>query len=411
MCRKIQSGLVGSLLMHMMILCTITMTLCVVEGNASSLVKNSLETIPTFSNFKTLTFSGFGSGASMAVQMQFAHSKKVAGVASFSGLPYYCIKNNLTRLETCFKHTEQVTVDEIVDILQKLTYYNLIDDYSESISSHRVYLQSGSQDKSLTQAAAIKSRELFEFLNVPKENIKTVLDIPSGHAMVSVDYSDSEKNKCGSEVQKPYIQNCGFDLVADALKFLLFQNDDQKFVNNKIAKKNEDLLNNLFKIDQTPFASQRHLMGDYGYLYIPSACQKDETKCTHIHVAFHGCDQLEEEFALYSGYNRVAEQNNIVVMYPRSSIQDRYNPHGCWDFFGTENGDDYRSELYLARLGPQMQTVARMIEQAGHNMDMKKLLERSAAEVLLMLGAVVLIFVYQMYKLVISPSQRKKKSD
>lgn len=221
-------------------------TLCVVvQGqDTSTLVKNSLDMIPTFSNIKTLTFSGFGSGASMAVQMQIAHSKKVAGVAAFSGLPYYCIKNNLTRLETCFKHTEQVTVNEIVDILQKLTYYNLIDDYAESIPSHRVYLQSGKQDKSLTQAAAVKSRELYEFLKVPKENIKTVLDIPSGHAMVSIDYIDAEKNKCGAEVQKPYIQNCGFDLVADALKFLLFQNDDQKFVNNKSANKNEDLLNN-----------------------------------------------------------------------------------------------------------------------------------------------------------------------
>jgi hypothetical protein len=80
-----------------------------------------------------------------------------------------------------------------------------------------------------------------------------------------------------------------------------------------------------------------------------------------------------------------------------------------WDFFGTENGDDYRAELYLARIGPQMQTVSRMIEQAGHYMEMKKLLERSAAEVLLLLGALVAIFVYQMYKLTMAPSTPSTK--
>ena len=56
-----------------------------------------------------------------------------------------------------------------------------------------------------------------------------------------------------------------------------------------------------------------------------------------------------------------------------------------------------------------MQTVARMIEQVGHDMDMKRLIERSAKEALLLLGALVVIVVYQMYKLTIG--SKKEKSD
>jgi hypothetical protein len=77
----------------------------------------------------------------------------------------------------------------------------------------------------LTVQAALKSKELYEFLGVSKSNIKTVLDIPSGHAMVSNDFqSTDEKNKCGAKSERPYIQNCGFDLVGDALKFIIDEN-------------------------------------------------------------------------------------------------------------------------------------------------------------------------------------------
>ncbi|EFC39448.1 predicted protein [Naegleria gruberi] len=280
----------------------------------------TLDNLPSFSKLKNLTVSGFGAGASMAIMMQVAHSQKVGGVASFSGLPYYCVKNNMSRLETCFKHTEKIPMSEFMEMFDKFIYFNLIDNL-DHLPSHKIYLQSGSKDKSLTQQAALKSKEMYETLGVPKGNIKTVLDIPSGHSMVSVDYANAEKNQCGEKIKEPYIQNCGFDLVGDALKFVI---GEDNFVNeaNFVAS-----AENLFKIDQRPFDSERHLMGDFGYIYIPSACQKDETKCKHIHVAFHGCDQTGDEFPLYSGYNRIAEQNNIVVLYPRTAVQDRFNPH------------------------------------------------------------------------------------
>ncbi|KAL9650345.1 hypothetical protein ABK040_014998 [Willaertia magna] len=357
-----------------------------------------------FSNLKTLTISGFDSGATMATQLQFAHSSKVQGIAIFSGLPYYCIKNNLTRSEKCFKQANTIPVEELLDTIQRLFDYYLIDN-PNFISLHKIYLQHGSKDRTITREALEKSKELYEALGVKSEYLKTNFDIPSGHALPSIDYTDKDtdkenkednkNNNCGEPLRKPYIQNCGVDVVGEALKFLI-TSLNIKFINETIKDLSADKLKkNLVKIDQRKFKSEYHLMNDFGYLYIPTECQKDETKCNHLHVAFHGCDQLGEEFMVYSGYNRIAELNNIVVFYPMSKPQDIYNPYGCWDFFGTENGDDFRSELYATRIGPQMTTVTLMIEDIGYFMDMKSITERHATEVLIGLALLIIGLIYK----------------
>jgi poly(3-hydroxybutyrate) depolymerase len=83
-------------------------------------------------------------------------------------------------------------------------------------------------------------------------------------------------------------------------------------------------------------------------------------------VAFHGCrqsrDAIGDAFYTGSGYNDVAETNNIVVLYPQtvewsdstfSSYQQ--NPRGCWDWWG------YSGEDFSRRSGKQVRAVAGMI--------------------------------------------------
>ena len=44
---------------------------------------------------------------------------------------------------------------------------------------------------------------------------------------------------------------------------------------------------------------------------------------------------LDDEYAKMTGYNEVAELNNIIVIYPQatSNFLDS-NPNGCWDWWG-----------------------------------------------------------------------------
>jgi len=42
---------------------------------------------------------------------------------------------------------------------------------------------------------------------------------------------------------------------------------------------------------------------------------------------------LKDKFARYTGYNEVAELNNIIIIYPQViALID--NPMGCWDWWG-----------------------------------------------------------------------------
>lgn len=64
-------------------------------------------------------------------------------------------------------------------------------------------------------------------------------------------------------------------------------------------------------------------------------------KCK-VHMVFHGCLQgneiIGEEFVENSGYNEVADVNNIVVLYPEivSNVM-LGNMNGCYDWWGYED--------------------------------------------------------------------------
>ena len=77
-----------------------------------------------------------------------------------------------------------------------------------------------------------------------------------------------------------------------------------------------------------------------------------------MHVAFHGCRQSVERFARDAGYNRWAESNRLIVLYPRvEATWTPFNPRGCWDWWG------YSGANYATREGTQIRAVMKMIER------------------------------------------------
>lgn len=74
-------------------------------------------------------------------------------------------------------------------------------------------------------------------------------------------------------------------------------------------------------------------MDTQGYIYVPTSCLQN--KCL-LHVAFHGCAQgkykVGDVYARNSGYNQVADLNNIIILYPQAKQILTTNPNGCWDW-------------------------------------------------------------------------------
>ena len=72
-----------------------------------------------------------------------------------------------------------------------------------------------------------------------------------------------------------------------------------------------------------------------GRVYVPASCAEGAT--CRVHVAFHGCQQSEalvgDAFTVGTGFNRWAETNGIVVLYPQAQ-DGPGNPNGCWDWWG-----------------------------------------------------------------------------
>jgi poly(hydroxyalkanoate) depolymerase family esterase len=63
-------------------------------------------------------------------------------------------------------------------------------------------------------------------------------------------------------------------------------------------------------------------------LYVPSTYTGQPSP---LLVMLHGCTQNPDDFALGTGMNALAEENNCLVVYPAQSQQA--NAHRCWNWF------------------------------------------------------------------------------
>ena len=117
------------------------------------------------------------------------------------------------------------------------------------------------------------------------------------------------------------------------------------------------------RVDIGQFGDARALsMADDGYAYVPADCAAQPCR---VHVAFHGCRQgaetIGERFVREAGYNRWADTNRLIVLYPQAIARTwwPYNPRGCWDWWG------YTGSGYATREGAQIKAVLAMVDRLG----------------------------------------------
>jgi len=284
----------------------------------------------------------------MAIQVQVAHSSRVKGVAALAAGPYYCAQGSLWaayhNCTTPGAWSPLPAGDTLKAQAERYASEGRID-ATANLGAARVWLFSGSRDRTVERPvveAAAQFYALFDAKNIP------IHSRPAGHAMVT----ESAGTACGT-TEPPFINDCDYDAAGALLAHLLGP------LKQAAARPG----GRLAEFDQKPFANgNAHAvsMADAGYAYIPEQCASERCR---VHIAFHGCRQnaeaVGERFVREAGYNRWADTNRLIVLYPQTIARYFYiyNPRGCWDWWG------YTGAQYATKAAPQIRAVIAMVDR------------------------------------------------
>ena len=321
------------------------------------------------------TASGLSSGAFMAVQFHVAFSATVQGAGVVAGGPYYCAEGQLqtNALNRCMQTTlGPPDPARLLALAHGLARAGSIDPL-ENLADDRAYLFAGTRDRTVVAAVTDAARRFYLLAGLPAANLVYRADLPAGHGMVTEDAGGA----C-ARTAAPYINDCDFDLAGAMLAHLypgltpppppatappsggtLLAFDQTEFFPSGAAAGSGWAWSWSWFWPWRPPAPALGL-NDTGFVYIPAACAARTETC-RVHIAFHGCrqtvDDVREQFVRNAGYNRWADVNAIVVLYPQARSESGVNPNGCWDWWGYSGPD------YATQAGPQMAALRAMLDR------------------------------------------------
>jgi poly(3-hydroxybutyrate) depolymerase len=314
---------------------------------ASALAALAAQPLPSLKIDKSqTTVSGLSSGGFMAVQLHVAYSadfKKGAGV--IAGGPFYCAQGSVVNATgRCMASPSGIPVSTLVNITNDWAGQGLIDPLA-NLQNSRVYLFSGTLDSAVKTGVMDKLQSYYSSV-APTAQVVYKKDLAAEHAMVTDDYG----NACSVKAA-PYINNCNFDLAGAVLQHLY----------GSLNARNPAALpeGNFVEFNQAAFITG-HGMASTGWAYVPQACQAGGSTTCRLHVVLHGCKQnvndVQQQYVRNTGYNRWADSNNIVMLYPQTSLAAT---NSCWDWWG------YDSANYVKKSGPQMAAIKAMVDQVS----------------------------------------------
>ncbi len=309
------------------------------------------EPLPRLNFFPgNVTVSGVSSGGYMATQYQVAYSKDVIGAGIIGAGPWLCAQGVITRaLQDCLEGSAGGPNERaLVAALRASAAAGAVDDPSW-LAPDRIWIFHGAKDMRIGDAVADLLLRFYKAF-VPLERIRFETQLPAAHGFPTV----AEGGDCAVDAP-PWILACNYDAAGEMLKFLY----------GDLVEPAGEPSGELREFEQSRYVDRGTLasMADTGFIFVPKDCAAG-ARC-RVHVAFHGCRQGVGEigrlFARRAGYNRWADANRIVVLYPQAkkSLFWPVNPRGCWDWWGYSGAD------YAARSGAQLSAVHRMLHAMG----------------------------------------------
>jgi poly(3-hydroxybutyrate) depolymerase len=307
------------------------------------------EPLPALGAEQTVTVSGLSSGGYMAVQLHVAHSSIVKGAAVIAAGPYYCAQGSVfSAYYNCMQPGLFAPLPRTTTLRAEAEARARSGDIdpTSNLAASRAWLFIGAKDPEVDREVVDALAAFYEGYKVATLVIKNQ---PAGHAMATVSAGNAD---CAA-TKSPFINACKYDAAGELLRYLYGK------LEGPAAKPS----GRLARFDQSAFGGADISMADEGYVFIPSVC---ESASCRIHVALHGCRQgaedVGENFVRDAGYNRWAETNRLIVLYPqaiRRSGWSLFNPRGCWDWWG------YTGRHYHTKHGPQIRALKAMLERLG----------------------------------------------
>jgi poly(3-hydroxybutyrate) depolymerase len=297
--------------------------------------------------------SGLSSGGYMATQMQLAHSELIVGAGIVGAGPYYCALGDISiALGQCVdKASQSITNAPFIAKYQEYLQSNLVAS-RVTLEDDRVVVIHGKKDTTVNRRASDLLVEQYQQW-LSKGNLKYIDDKDFGHHMPTL----SAGTECEVS-QSPFIGNCNYDAAGEILSFIYPELNTPE-TNSTLSVETLDL-SDLADLGGTSIA-------DEAFVFVPNTC-KDGAQCK-LHISFHGCNQSAEDvkrsYAELSGFNRWANANNIVMLYPQveKSMFMPLNPQGCWDWWG------YTDENYANKLGPQIEAIYNVMQALNKEND------------------------------------------
>lgn len=297
-------------------------------------------------NLDQTTVSGLSSGGYMAAQFQLAHADWIKGAAIVAAGPVYCAQNNLmTALDHCINKVDNpIPLADINKQLKEWSVQGLLAPEAE-IKQSKIWLLHGSADQKISKEVAKALYQQYQEW-LPATQLHYIQDKDFAHHMPTVGHGSA----CGTS-EAPFLGQCNYDAAGEALKF----------IQPSLKAPADSSSGTVYPIEQQKIAGDlAATLAEQGFVYVPKSCQQGEL-CT-LHISFHGCNQHAEAVGMAyvenAGFNRYADSNNIVVLYPqtRSSALMPMNPQACWDWWG------YTDANYANRKGQQIQALVKMAQ-------------------------------------------------
>lgn len=345
--------------------------LALVAGFASA----APEPLPALNvDIKESSISGLSSGAFMSVQFQVAHSSIVKGVGIVAGGPYYCSQGSAIRATTqcsctfdpshllCTVSAGSADVPTLVANTRRFASQGLVDN-PDNLANQKILILAGGKDQTVpAPVSATQLASYYQSLAVPAANVSNIRLDQAGHTMPTVDYGLS----C-AQSESPYLGKCQYDAAKAILSWIYGP------LKAPAAGKSSG---KLVQFDQRPYfakgsSSLSSGLDTTGWVYIPASCSKGEA--CRVHVALHGCKQAQSylplqpvspgalyygtTFVEHAGYNRWADDNHLVILYPQATSVPGKNPNACWDWWG------YSGDNFANRQGPQIAAIRAMLDR------------------------------------------------
>jgi chitodextrinase len=248
----------------------------------------------------------------------------------------------------------------------KLWSGNKIDDIS-NLAKQKIYMISGTSD---TTVSVSVMNQLYKYYVtdgqfIPSDNVVYKKDLRSAHTFPT-DFDSTGNNACGT-ASSPYVSNCGFDGAGAILEHMY----------GPLQPRNNGVLNGKFiEFEQSEFLSNPRSVGmsNTGWAFVPKSCSDGQT--CKLHIAYHGClqgyEKIGDKYVKNTGFNRWADTNNIIVIYPQAVVTSTAGPgsialfpnmNGCWDWIGWYGAD------FDVKSGKQLTAMKQIIDRitAGFN--------------------------------------------